>query len=88
MDGQPAVGNARYYGYCIEMLEEISKLVGFKYEIVEVADNNYGSQKEDKTWNGMVGELIERVRTNIRRGSTLWPITLCGKPKNCGDPFD
>ncbi|XP_033635922.1 glutamate receptor ionotropic, kainate 2-like [Asterias rubens] len=59
-DGELLVGNARYYGYCIDMLESISKHVGFQYEIVEVDDNNYGSPMEDGSWNGMVGKLMTR----------------------------
>ena len=77
-DGELLVGNARYYGYCIDMLESISKHVGFQYEIVEVDDNNYGSPMEDGSWNGMVGKLMTRVRVFkiiIKDAmSDFWPI--------------
>lgn len=50
-----------YEGFCIDLLEELSKIVGFRYKIVLVADGNYGAPNEKKKWNGMVGELIARV---------------------------
>ncbi|XP_038059611.1 glutamate receptor ionotropic, kainate 2-like [Patiria miniata] len=59
-DGVPVTGNARYYGYCIDMLQKISERLHFNYQIVEVEDDNYGSKLESGRWNGMVGELIER----------------------------
>ncbi|CAH1778408.1 unnamed protein product [Owenia fusiformis] len=54
------VGNDRYEGYCIELAAELAAHVGFKYEIIPVADEKYGAV-ENGTWNGMVGELIDKV---------------------------
>ena len=43
------------------MLEEISKIVNFTYEINLVKDGKYGAQdKETGVWSGMVGELIRK----------------------------
>ena len=54
-------GNDQYEGYCVEMLEEISKIVNFTYEINLVKDGKYGAQdKETGVWSGMVGELIRK----------------------------
>ena len=58
--GNDLVGNARYEGFCVEMLEEISRLVGFRYEIRLVPDGKYGAPENGK-WNGMVKELMDRV---------------------------
>ena len=56
-------GNDRFEGYCIDLMAEIASRVKFNYEIRLVADQNYGAQIEgSENWNGMVGELIERVR--------------------------
>ena len=43
-DGNPLVGNARFEGFCIDMLEHISELVGFNYVMELVPDNNYGAE--------------------------------------------
>ncbi|XP_022103504.1 glutamate receptor ionotropic, kainate 1-like [Acanthaster planci] len=59
-EGVPVTGNDRYYGFCIDMLKKISEILHFSYKIVEVEDNNYGSELESGRWNGMVGELMER----------------------------
>lgn len=50
-------GNARYEGYCVDLLEELSKLLKFKYRIREVSDGKYGIQ-ENGEWNGMIGEVV------------------------------
>ena len=56
-------GNDRFEGYCIDLMEEIASRVKFDYEIQLVKDRNYGAQiEESDKWNGMVGELMERVR--------------------------
>ena len=43
-DGNPLVGNARFEGFCVDMLEHISELVGFNYVMELVPDNNYGAE--------------------------------------------
>ena len=57
-------GNARYHGFCIDLLKLIAKAVGFYYELHLVPDNKYGVYDLDTgQWNGMVRELIDQVRT-------------------------
>ncbi|XP_072178710.1 glutamate receptor ionotropic, kainate 2-like [Diadema setosum] len=53
-------GKEKYEGFIIDFLERISELMKFNYVIKIVADDNYGSEMPDGSWNGMVGELIER----------------------------
>ena len=53
-------GNDRFQGYAVDLLEEIVKKSTFKYRIKLVGDNNYGIPV-NKTWNGMVGELVRGV---------------------------
>ena len=56
-------GNAKYEGFCVDLLEKLSESLSFTYEIYRVPDGNYGSQnKEDGTWNGMIGEILAGVR--------------------------
>ena len=57
----PLMGNERYEGFCIELLEEISKIVKFKYKIELVPDDTYGAPDKDGKWNGMVQQIISKV---------------------------
>lgn len=55
-------GNARYEGFCIDLLKWIAGQVGFQYSIRLVPDHMYGVyDPETKEWNGIVKELMERV---------------------------
>lgn len=72
----------RYEGYCIDLIEEIRKLVDFEYEIYVAPDNKFGNMDENGQWNGMIKELIEKVRfnasvTEILDGWASWRICFC-----------
>jgi len=55
-------GNDRFQGYCVDLLDEISKILKFNYTIKPVDDGKYGAPVGPKNeWNGMVGELIDKV---------------------------
>jgi len=53
-------GNERYEGFCIDLLAEVARIVGFEYTIKPVEDNRYGVLQNGK-WDGVVKELIDRV---------------------------
>ncbi|XP_069680347.1 glutamate receptor ionotropic, kainate 2 isoform X2 [Periplaneta americana] len=54
-------GNARYEGFCIDLLKWIANQVGFRYAIRLVPDHMYGVfDPETKEWNGIVRELMEK----------------------------
>ncbi len=55
--GQPK----RYKGFSIDVLDALAKILGFKYDIYQVADSKYGSQLPNGSWNGMIGELINKA---------------------------
>lgn len=55
-------------GYCIDLLEEIRKIVDFTYEIRAVDDQLYGNMDNDGNWNGMIKELKEK-RADIGLGA-------------------
>jgi len=59
--GDPTpTGNARFEGFCVDLLEQIANQVGFNYNIELVDDNNYGALNlTTGTWNGLVKELME-----------------------------
>nr|XP_018907676.1 PREDICTED: glutamate receptor ionotropic, kainate 2-like isoform X1 [Bemisia tabaci] len=51
-------GNDRFRGYSIDLIDAISKDLGFKYRFELVPDGNYGSlNKQTKKWNGLIKEL-------------------------------
>ncbi|XP_034829420.2 glutamate receptor ionotropic, kainate 3-like [Maniola hyperantus] len=53
-------GNARYEGFCIELIDELSKVLGFNYTFVEQEDGDYGSLNPDThEWSGMLRRLID-----------------------------
>jgi ABC-type amino acid transport substrate-binding protein len=57
-DSETLVGNDRYEGFNVDLIEEISQILGFNYTIKLVADGNYGSYDKVKgEWSGMIGEL-------------------------------
>uniref|UniRef100_A0A3Q1GM17 Si:ch211-251b21.1 n=1 Tax=Acanthochromis polyacanthus TaxID=80966 RepID=A0A3Q1GM17_9TELE len=45
-------------GYCIDLISELSRKLGFKYKLHLVKDNRYGSIDSSGNWNGMIGEVV------------------------------
>uniref|UniRef100_A0A8C7H9U1 Glutamate receptor n=1 Tax=Oncorhynchus kisutch TaxID=8019 RepID=A0A8C7H9U1_ONCKI len=57
---KPLYGNDRFEGYCIDLLRELSGILGFHYEVRLVEDGKYGALEESTgQWNGMVRELMD-----------------------------
>ena len=63
-DGRKLEGNELYEGYVADLAREVAQRVGIDYIIQPVKDEKYGSQEEDGSWNGMIGELIRDVSRN------------------------
>lgn len=57
-------GVVTYEGFCIDLLNEISNHLGFKYEIRVSPKNEYGNCNDEGVCNGMVKELVEKVTTS------------------------
>jgi len=55
-------GNDIYEGYCADLAKMIAEHVGFSYEIQPVRDKRYGQKDQYDVWNGIVGELVRKVR--------------------------
>ncbi|XP_046392461.1 glutamate receptor ionotropic, kainate 2 isoform X4 [Ischnura elegans] len=54
-------GNARFEGFCIDLLKWIAAQVGFHYVIRLVPDHMYGVyDPETRQWNGIVRELMDK----------------------------
>ncbi|XP_017566057.1 glutamate receptor ionotropic, delta-1 isoform X1 [Pygocentrus nattereri] len=74
--GQPK----KYKGFSIDVLDALAKILGFKYDIYQVADSKYGSQLPNGSWNGMIGELI-----NKRADLAVSAITITPERENVVD---
>jgi ABC-type amino acid transport substrate-binding protein len=51
-------GNAQFEGFGIDLVEEISKILQFKYTFQLVKDRAYGVKNAKNEWNGMIGEVM------------------------------
>ncbi|XP_076751081.1 glutamate receptor ionotropic, kainate 2 [Xylocopa sonorina] len=54
------IEQTRYEGFCIDLIDEIAKLLNFKYEFELVPDGKYGTYNpETKQWNGLIQRLLK-----------------------------
>ncbi|XP_065566794.1 glutamate receptor ionotropic, kainate 2-like [Artemia franciscana] len=54
------IGNDRFEGMAIDVIDEVSKLLGFNYTYRIVEDNAWGNRnKETGQWNGMIKEILD-----------------------------
>ncbi|XP_043577546.1 glutamate receptor ionotropic, kainate 2 isoform X4 [Bombus pyrosoma] len=54
-------GNAQFEGYSVDLIYEISRILGFNYTFRLVPDGRYGSyNKKTKEWDGMMKELLDQ----------------------------
>uniref|UniRef100_A0A7I4XTQ7 Glutamate receptor ionotropic, kainate 2 n=1 Tax=Haemonchus contortus TaxID=6289 RepID=A0A7I4XTQ7_HAECO len=52
-------GNMKFEGFCIDLLAELSRDLGFTYAIHAVADGKYGNDVHGNgSWDGMIGEIL------------------------------
>lgn len=52
-------GNDRYEGFAIDVINELSLLLGFDYEFILQNDSHYGKYDEaTREWNGMINEVM------------------------------
>ncbi|KAL4229778.1 Glutamate receptor 2 [Mactra antiquata] len=60
-NGKPLVGNDRFEGFCIDMMEIVGEIANFSYTLRLVEDNvsPYGAfDNNTGSWNGVIGELL------------------------------
>lgn len=61
-EGWNLQGNARFEGFCIDLLARVAARAGFHYRLRLVPDNMYGVRDPvTGQWNGIVRELVDRV---------------------------
>lgn len=55
-------GNDRFEGFGVDMIEKMSQMLDFEYELTLSKDGIYGHfDKETKEWKGMIGSIINWV---------------------------
>ena len=52
--------NPEYQGYMIDLIAELSKIVGFKYNLIKEPENKYGHRTQHG-WDGIIGAVINKV---------------------------
>ncbi|XP_050700937.1 glutamate receptor ionotropic, kainate 2-like isoform X2 [Eriocheir sinensis] len=58
---EPMTGNDRYEGFCVDLIKEISDILGFNYTLKIADDDKHGNfDKKLGRWNGMIGELLDQ----------------------------
>ncbi|XP_067899075.1 glutamate receptor ionotropic, delta-2-like isoform X2 [Heterodontus francisci] len=54
--GQPK----EFCGFSVDVLNALSEHLGFKYQIYQAPDHQYGKLQNNGKWNGMIGELVNK----------------------------
>ncbi|XP_063599999.1 ionotropic receptor 25a-like, partial [Penaeus indicus] len=73
-------GQEEFYGYCIDLINEIKKIVNFEYEIAEAPDGKFGTMDENHEWNGMIKQLIDK-----QADIALAPLSVMAERENVVD---
>lgn len=56
-------GNDRFEGFGVDLIKELSSMLGFNYTFIIQEDGQNGNyDRSTKKWNGMIGEVIAEVR--------------------------
>lgn len=73
-DSEVVDPNQMYEGYVVDLIEHISRMLDFEYELYLVHDGNFGSKQPNGEWNGIMGEILCGVRTSL---GTYKKLGLC-----------
>jgi len=66
-DSRQLTGNDRYEGFGIELIHELSLMLGFNYTFQVQEDGAYGSlDKKTKQWNGMLRRIMDGVSIKLQ----------------------
>lgn len=56
------VGNDRFEGFCIDVIQELSNLLGFNYTFVVQEDGKNGNlNRATGQWDGVISQVIQGV---------------------------
>lgn len=54
-------GDDRLEGFAVDLIRELSSILGFNYTFIVEEDAEYGKKLADGTWDGMIGKLMREV---------------------------
>merc|ERR1711973_635784 len=57
-DSSNRVGNDRYEGFLVDLLEKLAGMYNVNFELQEQADGRYGARDESGNWSGMIGSVV------------------------------
>ncbi|XP_045585173.2 ionotropic receptor 25a isoform X1 [Procambarus clarkii] len=75
-----ADGKPEFYGYCIDLINEIKLIVNFEYEISEAPDGKFGTMDDNQQWNGMIKQLVDK-----QADIALAPLSVMAERENVVD---
>ena len=56
-----ASANPQYEGHMVDLLNHLTRMLGVTYKLHPVKDSQFGHRQSDGSWNGMIGQLREKV---------------------------
>lgn len=60
------VGNDRFEGFCIDVIQELSNLLGFNYTFIVQEDGKNGNlNRATEQWDGVISQVIQGVNYPI-----------------------
>lgn len=59
-------GTILYEGFSIDLFKELAKMLRFTFKIYPSPDGQFGGITENGTWNGIMGELVDKVSSTLR----------------------
>ena len=57
----PALNAVGFKGYIVDLLRELAKTLNIDFTLSLVPDAKYGHEERNGRWNGLVGELMNKV---------------------------
>ncbi|KAJ8910755.1 hypothetical protein NQ315_017212 [Exocentrus adspersus] len=57
---QELIGNDRYEGFCVDLIDQLAQILGFDYKFAVQEDGVYGYYAEaTNEWKGMIGQIVK-----------------------------
>lgn len=53
--------NGDLEGFCIDLLNELSRMLQLKFDIRLVNDSQHGSRDRQGNWNGLIKDILDMV---------------------------
>lgn len=60
-DNPDIPNNEKFDGYIVDIAKAVMGTLELPYQLVPVKDGQYGNELANKSWDGMIGEVIRGV---------------------------